>query len=295
MSSFNDLIVYIQKLRKDPDFDKILYCIKVDDIGFCKLSELVQDSCACFFFSLIISGEGQVENAAKKIKIEKNDFFIYLPGLPMRVNNISKDFEAYTLIIEEQAVLNSSMAGILLQTLCFPISKFNSKITLPIDLFERVNRLMIDCDYYCNSDHILKKESSHITVSLIFADILDYLIKNKNASLTSTSNVNTVISFLRLLIKNFKNKHDISFYADQLNITKTHLSRVIKKTTGDTVIDHVNRMLMMEASWLLRHSNTSIAEISDKLSFSDQSSFCKFFKRYKGFSPLKYRSLNQKG
>ncbi|MBQ7986983.1 MAG: helix-turn-helix transcriptional regulator, partial [Bacteroidaceae bacterium] len=65
--------------------------------------------------------------------------------------------------------------------------------------------------------------------------------------------------------------------------------RVVKQTTGRTVMDYVNQMLVMEASWLLRSTDESIAQIAARLHFADQASFSKFFLRYRGQSPGAYR------
>ena len=46
----------------------------------------------------------------------------------------------------------------------------------------------------------------------------------------------------------------------------------------------------MEAAWLLRTTNLSIAQIADRLHFADAASFSKFFTRLKGQSPRDFRS-----
>ena len=59
--------------------------------------------------------------------------------------------------------------------------------------------------------------------------------------------------------------------------------------TGRTVVDYINQMLLMEASWLLQSSDLSIAAIAERLHFADQSSFGRFFTRMKGLTPKQYR------
>ena len=81
----------------------------------------------------------------------------------------------------------------------------------------------------------------------------------------------------------------IGFYADSLNISTTYLSRIVRQVTGRTVIDYVNQFLLMEAVFLLRTTAMSIAQISDRLHFSDQAAFSKFFSREQGVSPKEYR------
>ena len=49
------------------------------------------------------------------------------------------------------------------------------------------------------------------------------------------------------------------------------------------------KVLLMEASFLLRTSQLSITQIADRLHFADTPSFSKFFSRLKGQSPRAYR------
>ena len=97
------------------------------------------------------------------------------------------------------------------------------------------------------------------------------------------------IEFIRLLPRYFAQHHDIPFYADQLHISTVYLSRVVRQVTGRTVIDYINQMLMIEATFLLKTSQLSISQIADYLHFADTPSFSKFFLRLKGMSPKEYR------
>jgi len=73
------------------------------------------------------------------------------------------------------------------------------------------------------------------------------------------------------------------------SITPVYLSRVVRQVTGPTVVDYINQMLLMEASFLLQTSPLSITQIADRLHFADTPSFSKFFSRLKGMSPKEYR------
>ena len=97
------------------------------------------------------------------------------------------------------------------------------------------------------------------------------------------------IGFIRLLPLHFAEHHDIAFYASRLHITPVYLSRVVRQVTGRTVIDYINQMIVMEASFLLRTSPMSITQIAERLHFADTPSFSKFFLRMKGVNPRRYR------
>jgi AraC-like DNA-binding protein len=85
--------------------------------------------------------------------------------------------------------------------------------------------------------------------------------------------------------------HDIGFYASELCITTTYLSRVVRQVSGGrTVVDYINQLLLMEATFLLRQTSLSIAQIADRLHFADSTTFARFFQRMKGMNPRKYRS-----
>ena len=64
---------------------------------------------------------------------------------------------------------------------------------------------------------------------------------------------------------------------------------MVRQVTGRTVVDYINQMLLMEASFLLQTSRLSITQIADRLHFADTPSFSKFFHRMKGVSPKEFR------
>ena len=95
---------------------------------------------------------------------------------------------------------------------------------------------------------------------------------------------------MNLLTRHFAEHHDIAFYADRLNITSTYLSRIIKKVSGGrTVVGYINQMLLMEATFLLSQTSLSIAQISDRLHFSEPAAFTRFFQNMRGVTPKGYR------
>ena len=97
------------------------------------------------------------------------------------------------------------------------------------------------------------------------------------------------IDFNKLMRNHFREHHDITFYAEHLQISPRYLSMVVKKISHLTVATFINRYLMLEACWLLKTTDYSIQQISNMLHFADQASFSKFFKRLRGVNPLQYR------
>lgn len=96
--------------------------------------------------------------------------------------------------------------------------------------------------------------------------------------------------FLHHLYRNFRKERQIRFYASKMNVSTAYLSRLVKEISGSTINEHVTSLIYKEACNLLSHSDMSIGEIADALSFSDQSALTNFFKMRAGMTPLAYRN-----
>jgi AraC family transcriptional activator of pobA len=102
----------------------------------------------------------------------------------------------------------------------------------------------------------------------------------------------------RVLLKRYLNKieenyihyHEVSGYADMLNISAVYLSEVVKEQSGKPAIAHIHERLIMETKRLLFHTDHSVKEIAYKLGFEDASYFNRFFKRLVGDTPASYRT-----
>lgn len=95
--------------------------------------------------------------------------------------------------------------------------------------------------------------------------------------------------FITLVNQHADKEHNIVFYADQLCLTPNHLGATIREVSGMTVLDWIHRRIIQQAKLLLMYSDLPVGEVSEQLNFSTPSSFCKFFKKKTGTTPLQYR------
>lgn len=126
---------------------------------------------------------------------------------------------------------------------------------------------------------------------LRFAEIL------RAACMTDTGKVSHSVeiyrAFRKLLISNYLKEHYIFFYASELNISPTYLSRIVRKISGRSVNEHIAHMLITEARRLLDCTDMPVKQIADKLGFADQASFGKFFRTQFGVAPTAYRKSEE--
>ncbi|GAB3751390.1 helix-turn-helix domain-containing protein [Spirosoma pomorum] len=82
-------------------------------------------------------------------------------------------------------------------------------------------------------------------------------------------------------------------FADRLFIHPTHLGNTIKLTTGKSPCDLMEERIVQEAQKLLLTTNMSVAEIGNRLTYSESTNFIKFFKSMTGLTPLRYRKQQE--
>ena len=106
----------------------------------------------------------------------------------------------------------------------------------------------------------------------------------------SNRSIDLYNAFVSLVAEHYREAHDVSFYADKLCITTRYLSQVTDNVVSKHPKQIIADYLMSEAKSYLETTRLTIQEIADKLGFSSQALFCKFFKAQSNTSPTEYRS-----
>lgn len=127
---------------------------------------------------------------------------------------------------------------------------------------------------------------THLVCSLL-EDILTSIPRKADAK--KSRNEAIFRQFVSLLREFGSRERTVPFYADKLNLTPNHLSAVIRKHTGQSVMDWVNRTTITEAKVLLKNSDMKIYEIAESLNFSEPTAFNRYFKKQTGLTPAAYR------
>lgn len=96
-----------------------------------------------------------------------------------------------------------------------------------------------------------------------------------------------------LVSENFRSEQQVSFYADKLNISANYLNAVCKTNLDKSAKSLINERILLEAKRLLLHSNLNIEEISRYLDFKTSSYFIRFFKKYGGQTPLRFKIVEK--
>ena len=74
------------------------------------------------------------------------------------------------------------------------------------------------------------------------------------------------------------------------NLSPSRLSGLFKKETGSSVMAYRNELRLVQAAQLLLHSNLRIADIGNRVGYTEQAFFSRMFRKHLGMSPRQYRS-----
>ena len=283
------LLVLVGNNLPTKGWDGSMYCKEIDAATVLRTNE-TQGFISCYAFTLVDRGWMTILYNGRELTFNPNDLYTYSPGLPVNVIATSDDFHGLCLMADEHSAIDAPIVHDLVHVATLPVVQLREpKQTLPDAVARHLAERMSEITHYLHSDHIYKAEVLRMLYVIFLLDLQNVQDRTIVHRQIPQRVEEIFIGFIRLLPEYFVEHHDIPFYASKLNISPVYLSRVVRQVSGRTVVDYINHMLLMEASFLLRTSNLSIAQISDRLHFADTPSFSKFFSRLKGLSPRVYR------
>jgi AraC family transcriptional regulator, transcriptional activator of pobA len=130
---------------------------------------------------------------------------------------------------------------------------------------------------------------------VIWSHLRIFLIKvSRIAAPDSTTDLSTRSQLLSRRFKSALEKHFITVnqtidYARMLKVTERALNEATREALGSTAAQLIRERVMLEAKRLLLHSDISIAEIAERLSFDDPAYFSRCFKKHTSRSPIEFR------
>ena len=100
--------------------------------------------------------------------------------------------------------------------------------------------------------------------------------------------------FLQLLSQQNQKRQRVSFYADKMNISPKYLSSICKKVSGKNPMRWITENAMQDCYSLLKDTDLSVKEISNRLGFPNPSFFGQYFREQAGVTPMEYRTEHKR-
>lgn len=152
--------------------------------------------------------------------------------------------------------------------------------------------------YFCNllayrNEHVplnCRKESIMQLLRVFYWDVyVGYINDPAGKNTKYTRKEELAFKFMHMIIDEHSPSKEIAYYADRLNITPKYLTNLVRSISGRSAHDWIVYYTIIEIKALLRESSLDMKTIASRVNFSDQPSFCRFFRHYTGLTPKKYR------
>lgn len=155
---------------------------------------------------------------------------------------------------------------------------------VPSQVLAQVKNLLVDLEILGNASdtHSLAQRE------ILFMQLL-ILIRKGSLADSSTGADNRLNMMIGWLEEHFASEVCWETLAEQFDLSLRTLHRQLKQQTGLTPQRYLNRLRLMRARHLLRHSEESVTDIAYQCGFGDSNHFSTLFKREFCFSPRDIR------
>ena len=229
-------------------------------------------------FVLVMEGSAEICINLQDYHVEKGNVILIPADTIVEANEISDDARVMAIVFRDSLELTDEV-----------IYKAS-----PTE-FDRLLRM-----YYLLWDIIQLSPYRRKTVHNLFNTIVSDVQEMKDTESENIQNEGSTraqelfLQFKRLIKQHCMQERSIPFYASQLRITPHHLSALIKKASGQSVMYWINRATIQEAKLLLKTNGMMAYEIANQMNFPSASAFSKFFKRETGMTPRAYQETTYK-
>ncbi len=135
-----------------------------------------------------------------------------------------------------------------------------------------------------------------LQVQSFFIGFADYMRNNPDSpagqpggQTDSQRNQQLFGRFMQLMETHYRRSHEVSYYAQLMNISTKYLARVCREHVGLPPKQVIDEYLHQQLKLALRGTSRSLKEIAGEFSFSDQSALTRYFKSHEGKTPKQYR------
>ena len=133
-----------------------------------------------------------------------------------------------------------------------------------------------------------------LALTMIY-DLFDFHAK-LHAETTPTERTTNVVKRLLALLENGRAKRyrEVAYYANELNVSPKYLSETVKRITGNSVMNLIDKYAVPVLIDFLKNSELTFTQISEEMNFSSLSYFSRYAQKHLGMSATQYRLANSK-
>ncbi|MDP5199078.1 AraC family transcriptional regulator [Flavobacterium sp. DG2-3] len=251
-----------------------------------------------YSFTIVTKANGSFTVGDDKFELHPNHVVVACPDSFFKIDWTDME-KVYNIAFKKSFILKHFPGGI------DNILEFNTKngfcCCLTEDTMEYFEKTCLEMHKIAVSDLCYKEEiMANMALNLLFLVQLQQETET-NTKNSSEKNNKIVIDFRQNIENNFNDLIEgyctsvmrIKEHAQLLNLDENYLSKTISNSTKKTVNEWINKKLIDEIKYLLKHSEKSMKDIAFLFGFNDLNYFYSFFKTQTQFAPGAYRKQHQ--
>lgn len=121
---------------------------------------------------------------------------------------------------------------------------------------------------------------------------LSRVVPNTFQEGVSRHNLTLMHEFEKLIEQWYREKRLPKAYAELMFITPNHLNALTNSVVGKSAGELIRERILLEAKRMLANSDLMVGQIAEALNFEDNAYFTRFFKKYLGTTPEKFRAAH---
>lgn len=218
-----------------------------------------------------------------------NSIFFLDPKIQWKV--VTKDntgFAGYVLYLASEVLNNPALSNLHINK----VRLFNSAdiplFKLSPGIEKRTQAILEMIDELLGSE-LNHKDDAILSLLNTFFIYCDGQCNIRSIVSGNNSKANIVYSFKKLVDKSISEFHEVTYYADELNISPKYLNECVQEVLSASSKSIIVEQLLMRSRRELKFSSKSIKEISFELGFSSPDYFSYFFKMHTGITPSSIR------
>lgn len=239
----------------------------------------------------VLCTEGSVRATINllEVVIHKNDFIVILPGSFIQIHEVSSDTRICFVGFSSDFMVSGNYIEKLLDSM--PMILNTPVISLQEDiagLYRDAYLLLIRA--YTLPHALENKEILRSALAIFLQGAKELYKRCGGASDEPLKRENELYKqFIQLLMMNYTQEHEVSFYARRCGVTPAHFSNVIRKASGHSPLAIITEIIVMNAKAQLKSTRLPVKEIAFSLGFCNHSFFNKYFRKHVGMTPQEYR------